>query len=174
VLAPTATTLVSNPVTSVNRWGFDCQLQLSYAEVATPPSRAGWSFLFHRHMRNPCSACILANSEIILLEHLRTRSCHGGSGQHCWTVASGGSNPDPVVLAIRKAYRDGKSVHPTLLELHSDLDAVYELTNSIHWMFIAPKFVEAIQGVQQGSDIDLTNSLEHALQKLSQRSAQIT
>jgi hypothetical protein len=70
----------------------------------------------------------------------------------------------PVVLAIRKAYRDGKSVHPTLLELHSDLDAVYELTNNIHRIFIAPKFVEAIQGVQQETDIDLTNSLEHALQ----------
>ena len=70
----------------------------------------------------------------------------------------------PVLLALKNAYRDGKTVHQTLLDLHSDLEAVYELTDNIHRLFSTSSFIEAVQDVQKESKITLVNSLYHSLE----------
>jgi hypothetical protein len=69
----------------------------------------------------------------------------------------------PVVKALWRAYRDGETVHESLRDLHSDLDAVYELTSNIHRLFSLPSFVDAVQGVQNDTNVELMTSLERSL-----------
>lgn len=73
----------------------------------------------------------------------------------------------PVVQALHKAYRDGKTIHQTLHELHSDLDALYELTENIRRLFNVSRFIDTVREVQRGFNMDLVGSLEHALESCS-------
>jgi hypothetical protein len=50
----------------------------------------------------------------------------------------------PLLKALRKAYKEGKTLHATLNDLHSDLDAVYELSSNINRLFSVPTFIDAV------------------------------
>jgi alkyl hydroperoxide reductase subunit AhpF len=69
----------------------------------------------------------------------------------------------PVIKALDKACRDGQSIHATLLELQSDLVAVYDLTHNISQLFSVPSFNTAIQTLQKDSNVDLVHGLKNAL-----------
>jgi hypothetical protein len=47
----------------------------------------------------------------------------------------------PIVIAIGKAIRNGKSVHKSLHDLQSDPEAVYELSDNIHRLFSVSSFI---------------------------------
>jgi site-specific recombinase len=79
----------------------------------------------------------------------------------------------PIVNALRNAYRDGKTVHETLRDLQSDLDAVYELTDNIHRLFSVPSFIVAVRGVQNESNVTLVESLERALEGCSREAQRL-
>jgi hypothetical protein len=79
----------------------------------------------------------------------------------------------PVVIALGKAYTEGKNVHRTLYELHSDLSAVRELNENINRLFSVTSFIEAIQEVQRDSSINLIASLERALQSCAREAQKL-
>ncbi|CAI6341374.1 unnamed protein product [Periconia digitata] len=68
----------------------------------------------------------------------------------------------PAVLALRKAYREGKTLHRTLRELESDLDSIYELTKNINRLLSVKSFADAVRSVP---NVDLVDSLERSLER---------
>lgn len=73
----------------------------------------------------------------------------------------------PIVIAIGKAIRDRKSVHETLYDLQSDLEAVYELSDNIHRLFSVPSFTKAVHEAQDGTNVTLEESLKRGLEGCS-------
>ena len=55
----------------------------------------------------------------------------------------------------------------TLRDLQSDLNAVYELTDSINRLFSVTSFVDAVRSVQKENNVNLVQSLERALESCS-------
>ncbi|KAJ4297490.1 hypothetical protein N0V90_005382 [Kalmusia sp. IMI 367209] len=70
-----------------------------------------------------------------------------------------------VFDSLKKAYRDGKIVHETLLDLQQDAYAVYELTSNIHQLCGVPAYIDAVRGVESEFGIDLEEGLERALER---------
>lgn len=73
----------------------------------------------------------------------------------------------PVVKALWRAYRDGKTVHESLKDLHSDLDALYELTINIHHLFSLPRFLADVRSVKNDTNVEVMSSLDRSLEGCS-------
>lgn len=70
----------------------------------------------------------------------------------------------PIVKALWEAYRDGRTVHETLKDLGSDLDALYELASNIHHLFILPRFLRDVRDMKSDMNVEVMISLEHSLE----------
>jgi hypothetical protein len=79
----------------------------------------------------------------------------------------------PLLKALRKAYKEGKTVHATLNDLHSDLDAVYELSSNINRLFSVPTFIDAVRSVQNDTNVTLITSLERSLEGCSKEAQRL-
>jgi hypothetical protein len=79
----------------------------------------------------------------------------------------------PIVIALRSAYRNGRTVHGTLRDLHTDLDAVYELTTNINRLFCVASFIEGVKEVQINANISLVTSLERSLQNCAKETQKL-
>jgi hypothetical protein len=79
----------------------------------------------------------------------------------------------PIVIAIGKAIRDGKSVHSSLHDLQSDLEAVYELSDNIHRLFSVSSFTKAVHDVQDDTNVTLEDSLRRALEGCSKEAQRL-
>jgi hypothetical protein len=70
----------------------------------------------------------------------------------------------PIVITIGKVIRDEKSVHNSLHDLQTDVEAVYELSDNIHRLFSVSSFTKAVHDVQDDTNVTLEDSLKQALE----------
>jgi hypothetical protein len=60
-----------------------------------------------------------------------------------------------------------------LLDLQSDLEAIYILTTNMNWLFNQPDFMDVVHGVQNEIDVELLSNLERFLSGCSEEAQKL-
>lgn len=70
----------------------------------------------------------------------------------------------PIIIALTKAYKDGKKFDQNLVELQTDINSVNMWAKDIATLFRVPDIAKAIQDVESKSDVELGAGIQRALQ----------